>query len=79
MKIYQLIAYQFDVECGNSENVLITIKNKQQLDSIARKLNKKYGSKPNATDYTTKFSVEEIDTNEIPDTLTHEDKENLWH
>jgi hypothetical protein len=79
MKIYQLMCFQSDISSGNSETILETTKNKQQLESIAVKLNKKYGSSPKAEDYITEFSVQEIDTNTIPDTLTKSQIDNLWN
>jgi len=79
MKIYQLICSQYDISSGNSERILTTSLNGTQLKSVANRLNAKYGSNKNATDYTTEFSVETIDTKTVRSSLTREEIDGLWY
>ena len=79
MKIYQLICYQYDMSSGNSETILETSLNGFQMNSIANRLNNKYGSAKNAEDYVTHFSVSIIDTTTVKDSLTRSEIDGLWN
>jgi len=68
MKVYQLIRDYFDDGCGNYEYTMITSKNKKQLESVAKKLTKLYGS--NNIGYC-------VVTIEVKESLTHDEIEKL--
>ena len=68
-----LKSYYYDEGCGSSENELATSKNIKQLEDIASKMNKKYGSKER------EFSVTIIDTSVIKESLSRKDISNLWN
>lgn len=75
MKYCELINNCFDTGSGSSTNLLVRCKKKEQLDDVCEKLNEKDGWEDNG-DYN-EFVVNEIDTDNIPDSLTAEEIKKL--
>lgn len=71
LKAYQLVLNDYDHDCGTSKEVLITSKNKAQLEGLIPKLAKKTRYKED------EFYIKELDFATIPDSLTHKDIKNI--
>jgi len=76
MKIGILLALEYDIGCGTSEKELATTFNVEQLKSIAKKLNKKFGYSSETESL--EFSVRILDTKKIKDSLSKEELSILW-
>lgn len=76
MKIYELFCNTSCIASGNSSELILRLTNKEKINELAEKLNKKHESENNEV-YCIGFDVEEIDTNEIKDSLSEEELNKL--
>ena len=74
MILYQLIVEQTNVGSGTTTHILDISKNKQQMEEICVSFNKKY----QGVSYSVEFSINEIDTTKVKDSLTREEIIKLW-
>ena len=70
MQIHQLIFSQSDISSGNSSSVIITSKDKGQLEELCLELNTKFGESSDV--YYCGYDVESIDFDLIPESLSTE-------
>jgi hypothetical protein len=77
MKYYNLVNSFYDLSAGTGTEILESCKNKEQLETIASKLNKNRGFKSKETGEGNTFYVEEVDTSKIKNSLTKSEIERL--
>lgn len=72
MIYYELVLDEYDYESGRTSEVLLKTTNDLQINSLCEKLQKKYGSKNFGTEYSQRFRVNKIDTDEIKEFISKE-------
>lgn len=78
MNIYQIILHTFNLNSGDRDIVLITGRDKEQIEETIEKLNERFGTGEEVDDYTVNFYLNEIDIIKIPEKISEEEIEKLF-